>query len=124
MGWLCVLGWQACCASGAFLAGTQIQGLIVLNYPDTYVYERWHGTLLTMAVAAFSIFFNTVLASKLPLIEGMVLIVHVFAFFGIIVTLWVLSPTTDPMTVFTKFSDDGGWGNLGGSTLIGIQAGK
>jgi choline transport protein len=52
VGWLCVLGWQAGVAIGCFLAGTQIQGLIVLNN-DSYVYERWHGTCLTIAVVLF-----------------------------------------------------------------------
>ncbi|KAM0228739.1 hypothetical protein ACHAPO_010489 [Fusarium lateritium] len=37
-------------AGGApFLAGTQIQGLIVLSYPD-YVFERWHRTMLFWAI--------------------------------------------------------------------------
>lgn len=31
MGWLCVLGWQTGCASLAYLAGTQIQGLAVVR---------------------------------------------------------------------------------------------
>ncbi|KAJ3498429.1 hypothetical protein NLG97_g1133 [Lecanicillium saksenae] len=104
IGWMCVLGWQTSCASSAFIAGTQIQGLIVLNYPD-YEPQNWHGTLLTIAVAAFSVLFNTLLARKLPLIEAMVLVIHVFGFFGILVTLWVLSPRADPKTVFTEFSD-------------------
>lgn len=119
---MCVLGWQTSCASSAFIAGTQIQGLIVLNYPD-YQPQAWHGTLLTIAVAAFSVLFNTLLARKLPLIEAMVLVIHVFGFFGILVTLWVLSPRADPKAVFTEFSDGGGWGSLGGSTLVGILAG-
>ena len=59
MGWLCVLGWQVGCTSGAYLVGTQIQGLIALNNPG-YSYERWHGTLLTIAVSGFAILFNTV----------------------------------------------------------------
>lgn len=122
MGWLCVLGWQTDAASVAYLAGTTIQGLIVLNKPD-YVFERWHGTLLTMAVAAFGVLFNTVLARKLPMVEGLVLIVHVFAFFGILVTLWVLSPTNAPEKVFTTFNDGGGWGSLAASTLSGITGG-
>lgn len=122
MGWMCVLGWQTSCASSAFIAGTQIQGLVVLNCPG-YVPEAWHGTLLTVAVAAFSVLFNTLLARKLPLIEALVLIIHVFAFFGILVTLWVLSPRADAKAVFTEFSDGGGWGSLGGSTLVGILAG-
>lgn len=122
MGWMCVLGWQTSCASSSFIAGTQIQGLVVLNYPN-YDPKPWHGTLLTVAVAGFSVLFNTFLARKLPLIEALVLIIHVFAFFGILVTLWVLSPAADAKAVFTEFSDGGGWGSLGGSTLVGILAG-
>ncbi|ORY59965.1 amino acid/polyamine transporter I [Pseudomassariella vexata] len=122
MGWLCVLGWQTCCAAAAYLAGTQIQGLVVLNYPN-YIPEGWHGTLITVAIAAFAVLFNTVLARNLPLIEGIVLVIHIFDFLGILVALWVLSPRADAKTVFTKFSDGGGWGSLGGSTLIGVTAG-
>jgi len=33
-GWLCVLGWQAGCAAGCYLAATEIQGLIILNHPN------------------------------------------------------------------------------------------
>lgn len=120
MGWLCVLGWQTSCAAQAYMAGTQIQGLIVLNYPN-YVFEAWHGTLLSIAVAAFSVAFNTGLARKLPLIEGIVLLIHICAFIGILVTLWVLAPRGDS-SVFTTFTD-GGWNSLGGSTLIGITSG-
>lgn len=62
MGWMCVLGWQASCGATAYVSGTMIQGLMVLNHPDSYVPQNWHGTLLTMAVAAFSVLFNTVFA--------------------------------------------------------------
>ncbi|RXG47110.1 hypothetical protein VDGE_08285 [Verticillium dahliae] len=104
------------------LDGMDIQGLIVLNYPG-YVPQPWHGTLLTIAVAAFSVLFNTVLARKLPLIKALVLIIRIFGFFGILVTLWVLSPRAEPKAVFTEFFDGGGWGSLGGSALVGITAG-
>ncbi|KAJ4017450.1 hypothetical protein NW761_015003 [Fusarium oxysporum] len=93
MGWMCALGWQTSCASSAFITGTHIQGLIVLNNPD-YVPEPWHCTLLTIAIAAFSVLFNIHLARKLPLVEAIVL-----------------------------FSDGGGWNGIGGSTLVGILAG-
>ncbi|KAG7115190.1 GABA-specific permease like protein [Verticillium longisporum] len=85
--------------------------------------EMKHGTLLTIAVAAFSVLFNTVLARKLPLIKALVLIILIFGFFGILVTLWVLSPRAEPKAVFTEFFDGWGWGSLGGSALIGITAG-
>lgn len=122
MGWMCVLGWQTSCASSAYISGTQIQGLVVMNYPN-YKPEAWHGTLLTIAVSAFSVLFNTLLARKLPLIEALVLIIHIFGFIGIIVTLWVLSPTAQPSAVFTEFFDGGGWGSKGGSALVGLLAG-
>lgn len=121
MGWLCILGWQATAAAAAFMGGTQIQGLLIINYPG-YVYEAWHGTLLAIAVSLFSVMFNTVLARELPLTEGIVLVIHIFAFLGIVVTLWVVSPMADAKAVFTTFSDNGGWGSIGASTIIGITA--
>ncbi|CAN8105079.1 unnamed protein product [Discula destructiva] len=122
LGWFSVLGWQAMTAGSAYITGTQIQALIVLNYPS-YVYEAWHGTLLTIAATASTVLFNTFLVRKLPLIEGILVVIHIFGFFGVIVTLWVLSPTGDPKTVFTTFSNGGGWSSLGGSALVGISSG-
>jgi choline transport protein len=93
----------------------------VLNYPN-YVFQRWHGTLLTCAVASFSVFFNTFLAKKLPLVEGIVLIIHVFGFFAVIVTLWVLGPRGDAAQVFTTFNNFGNWNSDATSALVGILA--
>ncbi|RVX74884.1 hypothetical protein B0A52_01161 [Exophiala mesophila] len=121
VGWFCVLGWQTGAANTAFLAGTQIQGLAVLNYPD-YTPERWHGTLLTFAVASFSVFFNTFLVKKLPLVEGIVLIVHIFGFFGVLITLWVLGPKGNASEVFTTFNNYGGWSSDGLSAVVGVLA--
>ncbi|KAI6828233.1 hypothetical protein KC332_g14764 [Hortaea werneckii] len=55
--WLGVLGWQTGIAFSGYLTGTQIQGLLVLNYPG-YVFERWHGTLLIIAMLSFAVFFT------------------------------------------------------------------
>ncbi|KAK8091325.1 GABA-specific permease [Apiospora phragmitis] len=122
MGWMCVLAWQTGCASTAYIAGSQIQSLVALNY-ETYVPQGWHGTMLSIAVNAFSVFFNVALARKLPLIEAGLLTIHVFGFVGIMVTLWVLAPRTPAVEVFTTFNDGGGWGSIGGSTMIGIMSG-
>lgn len=96
VGWLGVLGWQYVAApdtvyqhkkadkvfralqsSIAFQAGTIIQGLLVLNYGDSYDFKRWHGTLLVIAVLIFGALFNIFLATRLHLVEGTILIVHV-----------------------------------------------
>jgi len=95
-------------------------GIVAINYPDSYVYQPYHVTLLVIAVAVVAILFNTFLAQKLPMIEGIILIVHVFGFFGILIPLWVLSPTVPPSEVFGSIEDRGGWGNNGLSCLVGL----
>jgi hypothetical protein len=42
--------------------------LLVLNYPDTYVFKSWHGTLFTLAILSLSVTFNTFFAQKLHLV--------------------------------------------------------
>lgn len=60
----------------------------------------------------------------MPLIEAIILVIHIFSFFGILVSLWVLAPVNaSAKQVFTQFSDGGGWRSLGGSALIGITSG-
>ena len=47
---------------------------------------------MTMAVATFAVFFNTVGAKHLPLFESMILFLHIFGFFAVLIPLWVLAP--------------------------------
>lgn len=113
------MGWQAGASSGCYLAGTEIQGLIVLNHPD-YVPHRWHGTLIAIALVLVSLFINSVLARNLPSVEGVILVLHIFGFVAIIVPLWVLAPLSPAREVFTTFNDGGYWGSTGLAVLIGI----
>ena len=39
VGWLTAMGWQVYLAGICFMVGSVIQGLIVLNNLDTYVYQ-------------------------------------------------------------------------------------
>lgn len=116
VGWLCVLGWQAGIAPTAFLAGTIIQGLLVLNCPS-YSYQRWHGTLLMIAISLFSLLFNVLLGRRLALAETITLFLHIFGFIAILATLWALvarpNVYNSPSMVFTQFADGGGWGSTG-----------
>ena len=59
---------------------------------------------------------------KLPLVEGLVLIVHVFGFFAVLITLWVLGPRANASDVFTTFNNYGGWNSDGLSAIVGILA--
>ncbi|KAK0113953.1 hypothetical protein ONS96_014802 [Cadophora gregata f. sp. sojae] len=121
VGWTSVLGWQTGLASLVFLVGTMIQGLLVLDN-DKYIFERWHGTLLVIAITAFCIIFNTVLARKLPMVEGLVLIIHILGFFAVLIPLWVLAPRNSPKLVFTEFLNLGGWNTKGLSFMVGLLA--
>ncbi|KAL3452446.1 amino acid/polyamine transporter I [Aspergillus insuetus] len=119
-GWLTAIGWQCAIVSIAMLAGTIIQGLIVLNDVN-YVFEAWHGTLLVIAITTFSILFNTFLAKNLPMVEALILIIHVVGLFAIIIPLWVLAPRNNAKAVFTEFNNGGGWNSAGTATLVGFS---
>lgn len=78
-----------------------LTGLIILRNPD-YVAEAWHGTLLAIATALAALAFNVFLARKLPLLEGILVVIHILGFFAVLVTLWVLAPTAEPKVVFVS----------------------
>jgi amino acid transporter len=106
-------------ASLAFACAQQFEGLIALNV-DSYVIQGWHGTLLTIGITLFAILWNTLLVRKLPLLEGVIVILHIFGFFAFIVVLWVMGPKADSKTVWTDFQDKGDWNSIGLSCLVGM----
>jgi hypothetical protein len=90
IGWLTSIAWIATLAVGSIFTGTMIQGLIILNYPD-YEPKNSHGTFLAWAVIAVSVFVNTVIAGLLPVLEGLILLIHILGFFAIMIPLIYLS---------------------------------
>lgn len=118
LGWMSVLSWQAGAASGSFLTGTIIQGLIYVNNPD-YAGTGWQGTLLVFAMVKFIFVCNIWGARGLPMIQNLLLIVHVFGFLVVIIVLWVLAPQNSPTKVFSEFSNLGGWSSVGLSLMVG-----
>lgn len=119
-GWLTFIGWQSGVAGTSFMVGTIIQGLIVLNY-ESYAYRSWHGTLLVIGVTSFGIAFNTIFARRLPLVENILMVLHVLGFFIVGFVLWILGPRADAKAVFTEFRNNGGWSTDGTSFLVGLN---
>jgi choline transport protein len=119
VGWLCAVGWQAAMATTAYATTQQLQGLIALNVPS-YAIKGWHGTLFCIAITMFAIVWNTIFIRKLPLLEGVGMVLHVFGFVGFLTVLWVMAPRSDPKTVWTQFEDSSGWGSKGVAALVGI----
>lgn len=123
-GWLSVLGWQAAFASVCFLTGTLIQGLLVTVYSDpaadyTYTSERWHGTLLTIAIAMVATIPNGWRTHWLASLERLLLFIHIFGFFAILITLWVTADRASSDEVFLTFTNTGGWSSIGLACLVG-----
>ena len=118
-GWLTLISWQALSAGAAYVTGTMIQGLLVLNYSG-YEYQRWHGTLLFYAVILIALSVNTYLGRLLPQIESLMLLFHVLGFLIILIPLVYLSPHQPGEFVFTKFLNTGGWSNQTLSFFVGL----
>lgn len=62
---------------------------------------------------------NTYGAKHLPILEGIVLIVHIFGFFCVIIPLWVLAPKAPASEVFGTFENFGGWSSVGAACFVG-----
>jgi choline transport protein len=118
-GWLTTSAWVSTLAAGGFIAGTTIQGLIVLNCPS-YVYEPFHGTAISWVVLFVAMCLNIVPGGTLPKIEVVVMILHVVTFFGILIPLIYLAPRRSPTDVFTTFINEGHWPFQSISFLIGL----
>jgi len=119
IGWMTIVAWQAAIASGAFLVGTIVQGLLVLNSP-TYIFRTWHGTLLIWACIFVAVFVNTYLSGMLPFIEGGLLLVHILGFIIIFIIMVYMAPHGNIHDVFTQFVNEGNWPTQGLSTMVGL----
>ena len=90
VGWCCCLGWisgvPSCCIQ---LAGL-VEELVLLVYPEADVVKPWQTTLFLYAFCCLAIAFNIFFAQHLPLAEGIILFVHVFAFFVFLLAFWIM----------------------------------
>ena len=119
LGWVTVFAWQSNIAAVGYLVATQIQALVMLNY-ESYVYERWHGSMLFWAVVIVSTCVNVFGIKFLPHLETIAGIFHVCLFFVFLVPLVYLSPHPTAATVFTDFENSSGWNNNVVSWCIGL----
>jgi choline transport protein len=116
-----VFAWQATATSLNYLLAAQIQGLVVLNYPDTYVFQRWHGTFMMWAITLLVLIINVWFINLLPALELVAGICHVAFFVALLIPLVVLSPKSSAKFVFTKLiNDQSGWTNPGITWCIGL----
>jgi amino acid transporter len=92
----------------------------VLNI-DAYGFQAWHGTLLAFAFLIIAVLFNTFLARKLPMIEGLFVICHIVGVV-IFIPLWIMSPRRPGGSPLVEFYNPSGWSSVGLATLIGTAS--
>ena len=112
------LAWQAGSASGSFLTGTIIQGLIGVNNPD-YEATSWQGTLLVFAMVLVIYLFNVYAYKQMPMMQNFLLVIHTLGFFVVVIVLWAMAPKQSATAVFTQFTNEGGWSSTGLALMIG-----
>ena len=115
---MATLSWQAGNASGAFIAGTVIQAIMTVDNPN-YEPTNWQGTLFVFATVLLVWVINTFLIRWLPMLQNMLMWLHISAFVAIITVLWTKAPQNQAADVFTKFSNERGWQSVGLSLMIG-----
>lgn len=118
-GWMTLAGWQGTCAAASYLFATMLQGVAKFMVP-AYEPTTWQGTLILIMCIIVSVMINTLISSMLPKLEGMLLIVHILAFFAVLITLVTFTPSSDARSMFSEFRNDGGWSNQGLSFLVGL----
>ncbi|KYG42556.1 hypothetical protein M433DRAFT_157743 [Acidomyces richmondensis BFW] len=115
-GWLAALAWQAFVASAAFPTGSLI---LIAATGNGYVPAPWQGTLMMMAIGLLTFCIVGFGTHRLPLLEGVILMLFVFGFFGVLIPLWVLAPMAPAREVFTEFRNFGGWPTVGVACIVG-----
>lgn len=105
-------------ADNVYQAGL-ILGLVKLNNPD-YNLQGWHSTPLTIAIAIICTLFNIFLTGRLPLVEVLVLILHVLGVFVIIIPLWIMAPRGNMHETIFEFTSSSGWQPVSLASTIGI----
>jgi choline transport protein len=102
-----------------YLTGKQLLALIILWNPS-YVPPAWHGMLIIWAVLVICLVFNIFCAKKLPIIEGIIVILHLAGFFAVVIPLWVMGDRSPSAEVFTLFQDSMEWGSIPLATMVGL----
>ncbi|THW48713.1 amino acid transporter [Aureobasidium pullulans] len=120
VGWSSWLGWVSGIPSCAQFLAYQVEGLVLINNPDADLGALWQIGLLLFAFLFVTFGFNIFLSHKLPLAEGIILVLHVLAFFAYLIVFWVMADVGSAKNVFTEFSNGGGWSSQGVSCLVGL----
>lgn len=120
LGWITTAAWCFACGGPPSILANIITSLVIFNY-ENYVPERWHTSLIMIAVMVVPLMFNLWFRKLLDAFEMTGGILHITLFIVVIVILIVFGPRNDPDFVFKNLTSDvSGWNNPGVSWGLGL----
>lgn len=120
-GWATVTAWQATVSAICLPLATLVQGLVIMNHPE-YPAARWHATLMTYAFIFLALFVNTYLNKHFAKIEGMILVLYILGFLGVVISLSSLAQHVDTYTVFKTWNNGGGWSSIALAWFVSLSS--
>lgn len=118
-GWMTWFAWISLLCSVANFTAYILQGIVVMNYP-TYVPERWHLTLIIIAMVLVQGLMNMYTFRLIPWIEAGAGVLHIVLFIIFIAVLLALAPKHSSDFVFFESSIFSGWSNSFVSWNLGL----
>ncbi|KAH7153643.1 amino acid/polyamine transporter I [Dactylonectria macrodidyma] len=120
-GWIAMIGWILCAAAGIFATAMQIQSWAIL-FSDSYVYERWHTSLIVIGLTIFYTVFAIYEIKRLHYLIFVAMFFHVFGYFATSIYLLIhVNPKNSADYVFTDFTNLSGWESPGIAWSIGLM---
>ena len=93
----------------------------VIYYPDSTSFNsQWFPSAIAIGTLILGGLFNGKLAKAFPLLEGIMLVIHLATWLAFVVTLWATSPRGSPREVLFSFNNGGGWASEGAATCVGV----
>lgn len=92
-----------------------------MNNPN-YLPERWHATLMAYAFIFLALFVNTYLNKHFAKLEGIILVLYIIGFLGVVISLSSLATHIDAETVFKTWINGGGWSSMGLAWFVSLSS--
>lgn len=104
------------------LVGSSIQASIIVAH-ETYTPKAWQSTLLALAAVVMAYVGNVYGSRILPYWQNAIFAIHIMAFLGYIIPIWVNAPSATNEQVWGTFDASGGWSTMGLTIMVGQLTG-
>lgn len=119
-GWATIWSWVLSAVAGIFANSMQLQAYVILFAPD-YKYERWHTSLIVIALTTCFLGINILGSRWLHRFTFLGIVLHIGGYFTIIVYLLVkVNPKNSASYVFSDLTNLSGWKSDGVAWSIGL----